>query len=123
MFTDPIFYLRKKDFNDNGSLKSNFFKDKLLIIFIHADYCIYCQLAKDAYQAAAIENKNPNILFGAIQADGDVNGESECSEFFNKMINTFQGFPDYAVFKNKNPVHITFEKRSKEYILETLNRI
>lgn len=121
MFEPPIFYLRRQDFNDDGSINNVFFKNKLLIIFIHADYCGYCHMAKKDYQEAAEENKNKNIFFGAIQADGNNRGEKECSEIFSKICSNFQGYPDYAIFYNGIPVFLEIQSRDKKTILDTLN--
>lgn len=118
----PIFYFRRQDFDKQGNLISSYFKDKIVIIFIHASYCIYCHMAKDDYIKAA-ELKGKQFIFGAIQSDGENYGEKQCEEIFSKICKDFKGFPDYAIFKNGKPLKIEVKHRDYQTIIDTLNSI
>lgn len=123
MFQSPIFYMRSSDFDKNGNLKNNFLQKKITIVFIHADFCIYCTHAKPEFQKAALENKYPNtIFFGAIQADGNLNEERQCNEIFDKICH-FEGFPEYAIFIDGKPSFVKMTGRDKQTILDTLYSI
>lgn len=121
--TKPVIYLRIKDFDNNGNLKNPIFKNKLIITFIHANYCHYCLVAKPEFQKAALENKNKNIIFTAIQIDGEEPGEKECYEILNKILKNYQGFPDYATFYNNKPIFETISKRDSQSITNELTKI
>lgn len=122
MLTKPVYYLRRHDFDNWGNLVDNYFRDKIVIVFIHTLGCIFCKMAAPEFQQAANMNTNPKFVFAAIQADGNCPGERECSELFSNMLRAqFRGFPDYAIFKNNMPTGINVEYRSKESILKTLN--
>lgn len=121
MFKRPIYYFRRQDFDKQGNLISSYFKDKVVIIFIHANYCMYCHMAKDDYIKAAKMTKN--VIFGAIQFDGEIYGEKQCEEIFNKICKDFQGFPEYAIFKNGKPLKIEVKNRDYKTIIDTLKSL
>lgn len=123
MLKKPIFYLRRSNFDKNGNIRNLFLKDKILIIFVHADFCIHCRNAKQDYQNAAIENKSSNVHFGAIQADGNTKGEQECEEILPKILKNYRGFPDYAIFVNCEPLLHEIKSRDTKTILSTLQQI
>lgn len=123
MLKSPVFYLRRSDFDKHGNLLDPIFENKIVIVFIHADYCGYCQMAKPYFQKAAELNTNKNIYFGAIDAYGENEGEKECSNIFDKILKNFQGFPDYVFFINRKPKFIELEGRDTESILKTVNKL
>lgn len=124
MLTKPVYYLRRQDFDIKGNLVEDYFRDKIVIIFIHTTMCVYCQMAAPEFQQAANMNTDPNFVFAAIQADGNCPGERECAELFSKMLRAqFRGFPDYAIFKNNVPTGMNVPNRSKESILKTLKHV
>ncbi|QIH04966.1 hypothetical protein [Dasineura jujubifolia toursvirus 2a] len=121
----PVFHLRRNDFNCKGELVDNFFHDKIVVIFIYADFCGFCHSAAPEYQKAAnfslkIFPEN-TVYFGAIRADGNIKGEKECENIINKLTN-FEGFPDYAILINGKPVNFKFTQRDHIYILHTIKK-
>lgn len=123
MFKSPVFYLRRNDFDSNGNLTDSVFKKKLTIVFIHANYCSYCTAAKPEYQKASLINANKNFLFAAIQADGNEQGESQCSEILGQItINKFKGYPDYALFIDGKPIDFEVSGRDANSILKSINK-
>lgn len=124
MLKSPIFYMRRSDFNSDGSLKSDFLSknNRMLIIFIHAAYCMHCHNAAPEFQRAAENNTDKNIFFAGIQADGDVDGEVSSESIFPKILEKFMGYPDYAVFYNGKPTHLVISARDEKSILDQLYR-
>lgn len=123
ILTKPVFYLRIQDFDHEGNLKNPIFKNKLVITFIHADFCSYCLQAKPEFQKAALENKNKNIIFTAIQIDGEDPGEKKCYNILDKILSNYQGFPDYAIFFNSKPTFETISNRDSNSIISDLKKI
>lgn len=113
-FKEPVIYLRKNNFNSKGELAHPNYRDKIVIIFIHADYCHYCRIAKKDYQIAAEKNNRKNICFTALRIDGTVPGEKECRDILNKISLKFAGFPDYVVYVN-NRQRLDFELSGRDH--------
>lgn len=123
LLKSPVFYMRINDFEKNGNLKSDFFQNKIVIVFIHANFCGHCHSAMPEFQKAANTNKDPNVFFGAIQIDGDTKGEKECDMILDKILSDYRGVPDYAIFYNKKPTNIVVQSRDSKTILNTVKTI
>ena len=96
----PILYLEPKDFTSDGNLKH--FKNKTCVIMVQANYCGHCSTAKPEFQKFARNNKS--IVCLTIQGDGDKVGDGQDSKAMMDLLTaikpTFEGFPDYFLFKN-----------------------
>lgn len=101
---NKLIYLRSDDFKMNGNLIDDYFKNKFVVVFVHADFCRYCIDAKPEFIKALTKNKNNNVLFFGIKLDGDVKGESECEIILHRILKNYEGFPDYAFFYDKKPI-------------------
>ena len=92
----PILYLESKDFTVSGTLKH--FKDKTCVIMVQANYCGHCTTAKPDFQKFA--EKNKNVVCLTIQGDGDEPDVKKMVDLITKIKPSFQGFPDYFLYKN-----------------------
>ena len=125
-FNDNIFYLQRKDFDNNGKLINNRIdNEKLIMIMIQANFCGYCTMAKPDYKKFADANKD--IVCMTIQADGDEEGEKELSKILKNIDSSFRGFPHYVVYRGGNRIG-TYEgdrslKSLNEYISKIKNKI
>lgn len=98
----PIVYLQRSDFDSNGKLIHQYFKNKKTLVMLQANYCGFCTKAKpDFIRAAKILNNK--VVFATAQLDGSVDGEKEIEEILYKIKPGFQGFPDYVLFENGIP--------------------
>ncbi|ABF82071.1 hypothetical protein MIV041R [Invertebrate iridescent virus 3] len=93
----PIRYLEYKDFNPDGTLKH--FRNKTCLVMVQASFCGHCSSAKPAFQNFA--RKHPEIVCLTVQGDDPV---SDSIDRLVKLISTikpsFQGYPDYLLFRN-----------------------
>lgn len=100
---NPVMYLQRSDFNDNGDIinKEIPFDKQPVMIMIQAGFCGHCTQAKPEFQLFADKNKGV-ITAATIQADGTIPGEKELNEIINKIDPEFKGFPSYILYyKNK----------------------
>lgn len=115
----PVIYLRIKDFDSEGRLVSDFFDKKIVLVFVHGDFCPHCTAVKADYVSAA--KKNPLkkfVIFAAVQIDGEVSGEAECKNVLSKFLKEYRGVPDYATFYDKNPLkNFEVEGRNEDSLL------
>jgi thiol-disulfide isomerase/thioredoxin len=87
---DPILYLETKDFTPSGNLKH--FKNKTCVIMVQANYCGHCTSAKPEFQKFA--RNNQSVVCLTIQGDN-----KEMVNLITSIKPTFEGFPDYFLFK------------------------
>lgn len=96
-------YLEITDFDNEGNLiNPKIPKDKTIIIFIQANYCGHCTMAKKALQDFADKygQKGANIVYVAtIQGDGENQGEKELRNKLQTFYKDFQGYPHYVLYK------------------------
>jgi thiol-disulfide isomerase/thioredoxin len=93
---NPILYLEIKDFTPSGNLKH--FKNKTCVIMVQANYCGHCTSAKPEFQKFAQNNKSVVCL--TIQGDGgDDPNNKDIVNLITTIKPTFEGFPDYFLFK------------------------
>lgn len=123
ILNSPIIYLKCSDFTKSGRLRNPYFKDKLVIIFIHANYCVYCIDAKPEFQRAADHNQNQDIVFAAIQADNDHENQDLCRDLFPKLVKNFEGFPSYAFISFGRKLPVKIRGRDANSLLRTLEGI
>lgn len=118
----PVIYLRRKNFESSGTLKV--LKNKIVVCFIHSDTCPHCiNAAPDFEDAATRMMDNKNVIFTAIQLNGDEPGENECRELIDYILPEYRGVPDYAFFKNGKPLKIVQEGRDVDSIIDTIDKI
>jgi len=91
----PIVYLESKDFTPSGHLRT--FKDKTCIIMVQANWCGACKNAKPAYQSFA--SKAKNVVCLAIEEDEENPDNSKRLDLIKKIKPSFEGFPDYLLYK------------------------
>lgn len=96
----PIVYLQNKDFDENGRLIEPSLKNKIVLVLIQINGCVYCEKAKPTFQQAANLNKDSNVVFAAIQADGNFEDEPLLKERLVEIIPFVIGFPSFAIFVN-----------------------
>ena len=92
----PVIYLELKDFTPSGNLKH--FKDKTSVVMVQANYCGHCTNAKPAFQKFA--EKNKNVVCLTIEGDGDDPEVEKMMDLVSKVKPSFQGFPEYLLYKN-----------------------
>lgn len=100
----PVLHFRRHDFENDGTLCSDYFLDKIVLIMIYADYCKYCKDAKIEFQNASNIFKHKKLIYGAIQLDGTVKGERECEILTDVFKNNYIGVPEYVLFVNNKPL-------------------
>jgi thiol-disulfide isomerase/thioredoxin len=122
MLLKDIPYLRRKNFTNDGVLNINKFKDKIVVIFIHANYCQYCHNAAPEYNNASLIAP-PGVVFTALQIDGDSPGEKEAKEILSKIVKNYIGVPEYAFFKNNKPVFKELNSRNSNSIIHKVLEI
>ena len=116
----PIYYLEPQDIDDNGNLSHPFLQDKTVVCMIQANFCGYCTEAKPAFQAFA-EN-NPDVVCVTIQ--GDSEAKEQLSNKIQAIKNgTFQGYPDYALFKNGKKVNRDIRGRDQRSLRAFANSV
>ena len=113
----PIIYLDSKDFTSAGNLKA--FKDKTCIVMVQANWCGACKSAKPAYQSFA--SKNKNVVCLTIEEDSASSDNSERLDLVKKLKPSFEGFPDYLLFKKGTYVDKEINGRT-EASLEEFSR-
>ena len=86
----PVLYLEPSDFTVNGDFKH--FKDKTCVIMIQANYCGHCTTAKPDFQKFAENNKSIPCL--------TIQGDKKMVDLITKIKPSFQGYPDYLLYKN-----------------------
>lgn len=119
-----ILFLRRTNFEKNGNLNIRGFLKKLVITFVHADYCGYCHQAYPEFvKAATYFASDDSVIFSAGKIDGPVPGEKEIREVLPKVLIKFQGVPDYAFFYNNTPLKEKIKGRSAADIISTINSL
>jgi thiol-disulfide isomerase/thioredoxin len=118
-----VIHLRRKDFDCDGNLLA-WHGNKTIIVMIYASWCGFCKVAFPEYVKAASMNSNRNLIFAAIKADGEVEGERECENLFEKIIPGFEGFPDYGVILPTSKKSVRFDAKSRTFkdVLDSANK-
>ena len=110
---NPVMYLQRSDFNDNGDIINEEIVDKQpVMIMIQAGFCGHCTKAKPEFQEFADKNKGI-ITAATIQADGTMPGERELNEIINKIDPEFKGFPSYILYNKGKRIHYEGPRDSK----------
>lgn len=111
----PVIYLESKDFTPSGNLKH--FKDKTCVVMVQANYCGHCTSAKPQFQKFAENNKSVVCL--TIQGDGEEDPDVEkMVKLVTKIKPSFQGFPDYLLYKNGKFVRKEINGRTEASLIE-----
>lgn len=113
----PVIYLESKDFTSSGNLKH--FKDRTCIVMIQANYCGHCTTAKPHFQKFAENNKS--VICLTIQGDGHDPDVKKMVNLITKIKPSFQGFPDYLLYKNGKLVEKEINGRTEEALMEYIN--
>jgi thiol-disulfide isomerase/thioredoxin len=86
---------------------------------IQANYCGHCTTAKPHFQKFAENNKSVVCL--TIQGDGDDPDVKKMVNLITKIKPSFQGFPDYLLYKNGKLVEKEINGRTEEALMEYIN--
>ena len=113
----PVIYLESKDFSSSGNLKH--FKDRTCVVMIQANYCGHCTTAKPHFQKFAENNKS--VICLTIQGDGDDPDVKKMVNLITKIKPSFQGFPDYLLYKKGKLVKKEINGRTEEALMEYIN--
>ncbi|CCV02145.1 Thiredoxin-like [Invertebrate iridovirus 25] len=113
----PVIYLESKDFTNKGNLKP--FKNKTCVIMVQANYCGHCTTAKPDFQKFA--EKNKSVVCLTIQGDGDDPDTKKLVDIISKIKPSFQGFPDYLLFKGGQIVNKEINGRTEAALQEFIN--
>jgi thiol-disulfide isomerase/thioredoxin len=111
----PVIYLESKDFTASGNLKH--FKDKTCVIMVQATDCGHCTSAKPHFQNFAKENaqdKSLKCLTVEVTMSKKSPEDDKWIELITKIKPSFQGFPDYFLFKNGKFIEKELEGRNEE---------
>jgi thiol-disulfide isomerase/thioredoxin len=107
----PIAYLESKDFTKGINLKN--FKNKTCIVMVQANWCGACQAAKPHFQEFASNNKYVVCL--TIEEDDK---DPQRMDIVKKLKPSFEGFPDYLLFKNGKFINKEINGRTKAALEE-----
>lgn len=110
----PILYLESKDFTSSGNLK--YFKNNTCVIMIQANYCNHCTDAKPHFQNFA--NNNKSVVCLTLQGD---DAGQKLNDLITKIKPTFNGFPDYVLFKNGKCIKKEISGRTETALQEFIN--
>lgn len=121
----PVVYLRIKDFDSDGRLNSKFFDKKIVVVFVHGDFCPHCTAVKGDFVSAAKKNPLKNlVVFAAVQIDGSEPGEADCRNVIPKILKEYRGVPDYATFYDRNPLkNFEVEGRTEDSLLRHVRAV
>lgn len=111
----PIVYLESKDFT-KGKNDLKHFKNKTCIVMVQANWCGACQNAKPHFQEFAASNKNMVCL--TIEEDDKDPDSSKRLNIVKNLKPSFDGFPDYLLFKNGKFVNKEINGRTKAHLEE-----
>lgn len=111
----PIIYLESKDFTSSGNLKA--FKDKTCIIMVQANWCGACKNAKPAYQSFA-SKAGKNVACLTIEEDSTDPDSLKRLELVKKIKPSFEGFPEYLLYKNGKYVDKEIKGRTEASLAE-----
>ena len=110
----PVIYLESSDFTGSGNLKP--FKDKTCVVMVQANYCGHCTTAKPHFQKFAQKNKHIKCL--TIQGDGEEPDVKKMVALITKIKPSFEGFPDYLLYKNGKLIEKEINGRTEEGLEE-----
>jgi len=94
MLKDPIMYLERPDFTDDGNLVPALRRTPIFVM-IQANFCGHCQSAKPAFQRLAEQGL---VTCMTIQGDGERQSERNIVPLLSKIYPGFQGYPSYILF-------------------------
>lgn len=119
-----VLYLRRKNFSYDGKLNVYGLEKKIVIVFIHGNFCGFChKAAPDFIKAANSFENDVSVAFAAIQIDGDVPGERETKEILPYILNEYVGVPDYAFFYNGSPLFEHLDDRRADSIISKIKML
>lgn len=99
--TYPIAHLENHDFDQRGRLVNSDIPDDIpVVIMVQASWCGHCKSAKPAFQEFADIHAPHHVFAATIQADGERESEQVLSNRLTELKPSFQGFPDYLLYKN-----------------------
>lgn len=101
--TYPIFHLENSDIHNDKIIQPKLLGNKYNILYLQANFCGYCQVAKQPFQDFANLNEN-NFNFLTVVCDSEKPNESDVGNM-TKHIKNFKGFPHYCVF-GRNGEHL-----------------
>ena len=107
-FNDNVHYMEDFDFDKKGNLiNKQIPTDMLVLIMIQASWCKFCKDSKPAFQDFA-NQMSKNVFCGTIQENGHKKPKSEIplGKRLKKIIPDFNGFPDYALYKNGKIINV-----------------
>jgi thiol-disulfide isomerase/thioredoxin len=110
----PVIYLESKDFTPSGNLKH--FKDKTCVIMVQANYCGHCTSAKPDFQKFAENNKS--VICLTIQGDDERPDVEELVQLVTKIKPSFQGFPDYLLYKKGKFIQKEIDGRTEASLVK-----
>lgn len=109
----PVIYLESKDFTPSGNLKH--FKNKTCVIMVQSNNCGHCTTAKPHFQKFA--NKNKSVVCLTIENDDSSDGK-KLLDIVEKIKPSFEGFPDYLLYKNGKFVNKEINGRTEASLEE-----
>lgn len=119
-----MFYVSKKDFNENnnqqliGSLANG-----ISIVKFYAPWCGYCKVSQPDYERLDEESgKDFNICMYNIESEGN---KSFLQDINKSSLYGFKvdGYPTHVIFSNGNYLEVYKGKRDFESILDRLLQI
>jgi thiol-disulfide isomerase/thioredoxin len=109
----PVIYLESKDFTNKLNLKD--FKNKTCVVMVQSNYCGHCTTAKPHFQKFAENNKS--IVCLTIE-DSNSDDSKKMVDVVTKLKPSFEGFPDYLLFKNNKFIPKEINGRTEESLKE-----
>ena len=112
-FQEKVFFLERKDFNLDGSLKYDL-RGRYLLIMLGSSTCPHCITTVplfDKFTQLNAQNKRYYILSGFVQANGE---QRELGLLFKKLYN-IEGVPMFLLYGPSGKlVKLTYEDRTPE---------
>lgn len=112
-FQQKVFFLERKDFNSDGSLKYDL-KGRYILIMVGSSTCPHCITTVplfDKFTELNVQNQREYILSGFVQANGE---QRELGLLF-KDLYEIRGVPMFLLYgPNGKLVKLTYEDRTPE---------
>lgn len=109
----PVIYLESKDFTPSGNLK--YFKDKTCVVLVQSNNCGHCTVAKPHFQKFA--NNNKSVVCLTIENDDNPDAK-KMLDLVSQIKPSFEGFPDYLLYKNGKFVNKEINGRTEASLEE-----
>lgn len=107
----PIMYLESSDFTSKDRFKH--FHDKTCVVMVQANWCPACDDAKPHFQKFA-EQVDRSVV--CLTVEDTKESKDRVMDVVQRIKPTFEGFPDYLLFKNGDYVPKEITGRTEKHL-------